>query len=136
MQLHGTCAARLYVHVVSRDSCADPGIFVRGGSMPDGQETALTTFFFFLFFYSPQLILQFAEGVQWFYYRGKKLYFSKGPERVQHFLGGGGGPNAYVYTNPYNLLFSRGDPDPLPPSPPSGSAPLRLPFGGQVVGIT
>ena len=26
-------------------------------------------FFFALFFYSPELILQLAEGVQWFYYR-------------------------------------------------------------------
>ena len=26
-------------------------------------------FFFVLFFYSPELILQLTEGVQWFYYR-------------------------------------------------------------------
>ena len=33
------------------------------------------------------------------------LYFSKDPEGVQHFLGGGGGggPNANFYRNPYNL---------------------------------
>ena len=36
----------------------------------------------------------------------KKLYFSKDPEGVQLFPGaggGGGGPNAYFYRNPYNL---------------------------------
>ena len=42
-----------------------------GGSRSDGRKTVWTTFFFFfsLFFYSPELILQLAEGVQWFYYR-------------------------------------------------------------------
>ena len=40
---------------------------------------------------------------------GIKLYFSKDPERVQPFPGGGGsnffqgGPNAIFYRNPYNL---------------------------------
>ena len=42
----------------------------------------------------------------------RKLYFSKDPEGVQHFpgwgsnffqRGGGGGPNANFYRNPYNL---------------------------------
>ena len=41
----------------------------------------------------------------------RKLYFSKEPEGVQHFSGGGGGvqlfpeggPNANFYGNPYNL---------------------------------
>ena len=36
-----------------------------------------------------------------------KLYFSKDPERVQHFPGGPTfsreGPNANFYRNPYNL---------------------------------
>ena len=40
----------------------------------------------------------------------RKLYFPKDPEGVQHipggsnfFPGGGGGPNANFYRNPYNL---------------------------------
>ena len=38
----------------------------------------------------------------------RKLYFSKNPERVQVFLGGGGqlftgGPNVNFYRNAYNL---------------------------------
>ena len=43
----------------------------------------------------------------------RKLYFSKDPEGVQHFPGGGGGPtffqgggrgpNANFYRNPYNM---------------------------------
>ena len=41
--------------------------FCQEGSRPDGQKTAWTTCF--LFFFSPQLNIQFTEGVQWFYYR-------------------------------------------------------------------
>ena len=58
-----------------------------GGLKTDSQKTVRTTFCGV--FFSPQLILQFTEGVQWFYYR--QLYFSKDPEGVQHFPGGGGG---------------------------------------------
>ena len=32
-----------------------------------------------------------------------KLYFSKDQGGVQHFPGGGGGPNAYFHRNPYHL---------------------------------
>ena len=59
-------------------------------------------------FFSPQLILKFTEGVQWFYYR-EKLYFSKDPKGAQHFSGvqlfpgGLGGLNANFYRNPHNL---------------------------------
>ena len=72
------------------NSCADPGIFFRrvwgggGGSRPDGQKTVWTMFF------SHQLILQFTEWIQWFYYRGE--------EGVQLLQGGGG-----FQRNPYNL---------------------------------
>ena len=43
-------------------TCADPGIFVRGGSRSgqSDQKKALTTFFFV--FFSPQLILQKSNG--------------------------------------------------------------------------
>ena len=37
------------------------------GSRSDSQKTVWTTFF--CCFYSPELILQLTEGVQWFYYR-------------------------------------------------------------------
>ena len=57
---------------------------VGGGSRSDGQKTVLTMFF------SHQLILQFTEGIQWFYYRGEE-----------------GGPTSSrgwgVQRNPYNL---------------------------------
>ena len=43
-----------------------------------------------MFFFSHQLILQFTEWIQWFYYRGE--------EGVQLLPGGGG-----VQRNPYNL---------------------------------
>ena len=61
---------------------------------------------------APQLILQFTEGVQWFYYT-----FSRGGPT---FSRGGGGPNANFYRNPcyYNLRFSRGVWTPYPPLDP------------------
>ena len=40
-------------------ACADPGIFVRGGVQVNLTKKAL---FFFLFFFSPQLILQKSTG--------------------------------------------------------------------------
>ena len=47
-----------------------------GGSRSDGRKTVWTTSFFFfaLSFYSPELILQLAEGVQWFYYRENYIF--------------------------------------------------------------
>ena len=66
-------------------------------------------------FCNPQYILQFTEGIQWFYY-GENYTFSKDPEGFQFFSWGGGGvtqlfpgggdgsgTNAYFYRNPYNL---------------------------------
>ena len=74
---------------VEQGSCADPGIFVRrggggGGRGPTASKQSGQCFF------SHQLILQFTEWIQWFYYRGE--------EGVQLFPGGGG-----VQRNPYNL---------------------------------
>ena len=61
-------------------SCADPGIFVRGGGGPgQSDKKALTTFFFFFFF--------FLESNGQFQ---RDLSFFKVPEGVQHFPGGGG----------------------------------------------
>ena len=41
-----------------------------GGPGPTaGKQSGQRRFFCFVFFYSPELILQLAEGVQWFYYR-------------------------------------------------------------------
>ena len=53
--------------------------FIRGGGggggggvqvrRPENSLDNVLFFFFIVFFYSPELILQLAEGVQWFYYR-------------------------------------------------------------------
>ena len=76
---------------VEQGSCADPGIFVRrggggggGGRGPTARKQSGQCFF------SHQLILQFTEWIQWFYYRGE--------DGVQLLPGGGG-----VQRNPYNL---------------------------------
>ena len=70
-------------------SCADPGIFVRGGGGGGVQvnptKKALTTFFF-----SPHLILQKSNV-----YFQRKLSFFKVQEGVQLFPGGGGGSNFF-----------------------------------------
>ena len=82
--------------------------FFQGGSRPDGRKIVWTTLFLSSTYFTvnrggPIVLLQ------------RKLCFSKDPERFQHFpggptffRGGGGGPNANFYGNPYNLLFSRG----------------------------
>ena len=54
-----------------------------GGSRFDGQKTVWTMFFF-----SHQLILQFTEWIQWFYYRGE--------EGVQLLPGGGGVQRTHI----------------------------------------
>ena len=46
-----------------------------GGPGPTaGKQPGQRRFFFALFFYSPELILQLAEGVQWFYYRENYIF--------------------------------------------------------------
>ena len=66
-----------------------------GGSMSDGQKTVWTIFFF-----SHQLILQFTEWIQWFYYRGEEgsnFFQGAGVSKESHitcdFPWGGGGPD-------------------------------------------
>ena len=59
----------------------------QGGSMVRLTKKALT---FFCFFFSPQLILQMSNGQF-----QRNLSFFKVPEGVQHFPGGGGGPNFF-----------------------------------------
>ena len=56
-------------------------------------------------FFSPQLILHVYRGDPMVLLQ-RKLDFSKDPEGVQHFLwgvGGGEGPNAKFYKNPYHM---------------------------------
>ena len=64
-----------------------------GGSRPNGQKTFWTMFF------SHQLILQFTEWIQWFYYRGEEgvqLFQGLGVSKETHitcdFPGVGSGP--------------------------------------------
>ena len=69
---------------VEQDSCADPGIFVRQGGGGGGvearrPENSLDNVFLVINLF--QLILQFTEWTQWFYYRGE--------EGVQLLPGGG-----------------------------------------------
>ena len=91
----------------------DPGFFSGGGGGGGGGQTVRKQsgqrFFFFSFFQS-STYLQFTEGVQCFYYRENYTFpriqragpptFSRGSN---FFLGGGGGPNANFYRNPYIL---------------------------------
>ena len=46
----------------------------------------------------------------------KKTTFPRFQRESNIFQGGGGGPNANFYRNPYNLSFSRGESGPLSPS--------------------
>ena len=85
-------------------------------------ENSLDSVVLFCFgIFSPQLILQFTEGVQWFYYREDYPFprIQRGPTFSR---GGGsnifqgGGPNDNFYRNPYNLWFD------ISPIYPSGFA--------------
>ena len=89
-------------------TCTDPGIFVRGGGVNLTKKAP--TFFFFLvlsLFYRSQMV-NFKENYHFSRFQGGPT-FSR--------AGGGGGELLIPYRNPYNLLFSRGGPDPLPPPP-------------------
>ena len=91
--------------------------------------------------FSPQLILQFTEGVQWFYCWENDTYTlpSKDPEGVHYFPGGGcqtisreGGVQMLISLETHNtyLLFSRGrSPDPLSSS---GSANGQCHHNGTI----
>ena len=79
--------------VLNRITCADPGIFIRGGG--PGQSDKISSdkvFFFFFFFFSPQLILQKSNGQF-----QRNLSFFMVPEGVQHFPGGGGGGGVQLF---------------------------------------
>ena len=75
-------------------TCPDPGLFIRGGPGQSDKKSSENVFVY-LFFFSPQLILQKSNGQF-----QRNLSFFKVPEGVQHFPGGGptfssGGPIAY-----------------------------------------
>ena len=71
--------SNIAIYLLSKSpSCADPGIFVRGGGGGQSDKKSSDNVFF-----SPQLILQNSNGqIQ------RSLSFFKVPERVQHFPGG------------------------------------------------
>ena len=66
-----------------------------GGPGPTARKQSGQRCFFFLFFilFSPQRILQFTEGVQWFYYR-ENYTFPRDPDGGQHFPGAS---NFFIY---------------------------------------
>ena len=70
-------------------SCADPEFFVRGGPGPTARKQPGQRCFFGVFFLVLTLIYSLQRGSNVLYPR--KPYFSKDPEGVQHFPGGGGG---------------------------------------------
>ena len=94
------------------NACADPGILVRGVQVRLTKK-ALTTF---LFFFSPQLILQKSNGQF-----QRNLSFLKVPEGVQHFQGGGSnffqgrGSNCLFPLETHITCDFPGGPDPLSP---------------------
>ena len=69
-----------------------------GGVQAQRQENILDNFFLFI---SPQLILQFTEGIQWFYFR--ENYTLPRNQRGPIFSRGGGGP---TFSRGVQMLFS------------------------------
>ena len=94
------------MRTATRQPCADPGIFVRGGPGQSDKKSSDKVFF------GPQLILKKSNGQF-----QRNLSFFKVTEGVQHFPGVGGGPTfsrgvqlfpgggqlLIPYRNPYNL---------------------------------
>ena len=102
------------------DSCADPGIFVKGGGGGSRSIWHKKLWQRFSFFFFLVLNLFYRSSVVTF--KGN-YHFTKVPVGMEHFPGWGGGQTffpvgvqlLFPYRNPYNLWFSSGDPDPLPP---------------------
>ena len=89
----------------SEDTCADPGIYVRGGGGGPGQSdqnSSDNVFFFFFFFFLFQSSAYFTE-VKWSI--SKKSIIFQGSRGGLTFSGGGGGGVQLLipYRNPYNL---------------------------------
>ena len=89
-----------------------------------GGGPGLTVTSFFGVIFSPHLILQFFQRVSNGYFK-ENYNFPKFQRESKIFQGsnlfqggGGGGPNAFFYRNPYNLWFSRGSGPPIPPLDP------------------
>ena len=90
------------------------------GVQTDGQKNSLNNFFS-VFFFSPQLILQFTEGVQWLVITEKTILFEKS-RGVQHLTG-----EVQLLPGVQMLIsiethitcdFSGGVRTPIPPPPP------------------
>ena len=76
-------------------TCADPGIFVRGGPGQSDKKSSDNISF------SPQLILQKSNGQF-----QRNLSFLKVPEGVQHFPGGGGGGGGPTFSRGGPIAYS------------------------------
>ena len=97
-------------------TCADPGIFVRGGGVQVNlTKKALTTLFFFVFFLSSA----YSSEVKWLI--SKKTIIFQGSRGVQLFPGGGGGGSNCLFPIETHITcdFPGGS---GPPVPSSGSA--------------
>ena len=93
------------------NSCADPGFFFRrgvggGGRGPTARKQSGQCFF------SHQLILQFTEWIQWFYYRGEEgsnFFKGVGVSKETHitcdFPGGGSGPPNPLWIRTWGRLM-------------------------------
>ena len=104
-------------------SCADPGIFVRGGpgqSDKKSSDNVFFLFFFFFFFFSPQLIFQKSNGQ--FQRNLSFSRFQRGSNIFQggsNFFQGGGSNSLFPIETHITCDFPGGV---RTPCPPSGSA--------------
>ena len=77
-------------------TCADPGIFVRGGGPGQSDKKSSENVFFFFFFFF--LSSAYSSEVKWLI--SKKTIIFQGSRGFQIFPGGGGGPIAYSLYKP------------------------------------
>ena len=99
--LAGNIYQPIKLDIISYSPCADPGIFAGGGGggvQVSLTKKALTTFF--VFFFSPQLILQKANGQ---FQRNLSVF--KVLKGGQQFPGGGGGWGSNFFQGGSNCFF-------------------------------
>ena len=112
------------VQIQNKFTCADPGFFSGGGGGGGGgvqarrPENSLYNVFC-LYFFSPQLILQFTERVQ--NYTFPRIQRGPTVSRGMYFFQGGGGGGQILISLETHIIcdFPGGS---GPPIPPSGSA--------------
>ena len=98
-------------------TCADPGIFVRGGVQVNLTKKSSDNVFFFFFFFFFFLSSAYSSEVKWVNFSKKTIIF-QGSRGVQLFPGGGGSNCLFPIETHITCDFPGGSGPPVPPLDP------------------